>query len=841
MPHINNLCYQFGPYHLDVSNRMLTRNGETISLTPKATEILIMLVRHAGQLVEKDELLTKIWADTFVEEANLTQNIFILRRALGDDRTGPKYIETVARRGYRFVGPVRVFDPAEPQNGLAVAASIEPVVAVLPFVNSTGDPELEYLADGLTDNIINNLSRVSKLRVMSRSAVFRYRSKEADPRQSGRELGANVVLVGKINARASGLTMGVELVDVTTGWQLWGETYNSESSDLLETQDAITRQLIANLKLKFPCEDEKRVTVRYTENASAYESYLKGRYHWNRYTRMGIETAINHFRHAIELDPNYALSYAAIVDCYLRLATNYLPPAEDDTTNSLGAQQDQETFKDESDWRVKLRFEWDSKSAERELRRANDLKTNYPAAHQWYFAYQSCKQLCQESRLRQHHQNKPANTNRFIRREPLPPQIASLELTLTEHLQVCCAIVREQIDAGNYEAGCKLLQPWWSFGNRPKLDELNQQSCADLLFTVGELAGFVASSVNLPRGQKHAEELLNGAVAFFEQLRLTKRAAEGRIALALCYHRQGLFDIARTTLLRVFDDLSEEDWELRSLALMRLGGLERNAGRLKDALARLSQATEIAERCGPWITARCDLELASIHKDLAISEDSDLHFVQAMRFYLKALHQFEAVGHHRYVALVENNIGLLLLDRRSYADAEKHLLRARKLFEALSDTLRGAQLNETLSRLYIGTKEYERAQELIAQAITVFEHADAEAILAEALTTSGIVSTRLGRFSEAKRSFEAAYKISERCSNSEGAGVALLIMFEELGDRLDFSEKIQVVETLRNLLVTTQQRSLKARVERSIAKITSPAEMETTGLTNGESLSRPGR
>src|SRR5215211_4719073 len=142
MPHSNNLCYQFGPYHLDSSDRILTRNGETISLTPKATEILIMLVMHAGQLVEKHELLNRIWADTFVEEANLTQNIFILRRALGDERTDPKYIETVARRGYRFVGPVRVFDPNEPQ---AVGALIESVVAVLPFLNSTGDGELEYL------------------------------------------------------------------------------------------------------------------------------------------------------------------------------------------------------------------------------------------------------------------------------------------------------------------------------------------------------------------------------------------------------------------------------------------------------------------------------------------------------------------------------------------------------------------------------------------------------------------------------------------------------------------------------------------------------------------------
>lgn len=819
MPHSNDLCYQFGPYHLDLSNRILTCNGEIISLTPKATEILIMLVKHAGQLVEKDELLARIWADTFVEEANLTQNIFVLRRALGDDRTGPKYIETVARRGYRFVGPVRVFDPA--QNGSsALAASIEPVVAVLPFVNSTGDRELEYLADGLTDNVINNLSRVSKLRVMSRSTVFRYRSKDADPRLSGRELGANVVLIGKINVQASGLTIGVELVDVTTGWQLWGESFDSENKDLLQIQEVITKQLLAALKLKLTGEEERHVTARYTDNADAYQSYLEGRYHWSRYTKKGIEKAIQHFRRAIETDPNYALAYAAIVDCYLRLATNYLPPEHDTPTPSEFSDRI-----DESDQRVKLRFEWDWKSAERELRRANDLKTDYPAAHQWYAAYRTCKRLYDESRILDRQQSRVRDTvksNEVI--EKLPVQVASLELTDAEQLQVYCAIVREQIDAGNYEAGCKILQPWWSFGNRPKLGGLNPQSCADLLFTAGELAGFVASSKNLSRGQKHAEELLNGSIALFEQLSLYKRAAEGRIALALCYHRQGLFDIGRTTLVRVLDDLSAENWELLSLTLMRLGGLDRNAGRLQDALDRLIQANNIAERCGPWITARCHLEIASIHKDLAISEDTAVHFEQAVHFYLKALRAFEAVGHHRYVAIVENNIGLLLLGRRSYAAAERYLLRARKSLEAFSDTLRGAQLNETLSRLYIGTKEYERAQELIEQAIRVFEHTDAEAILAEALTTSGIVCSRLGRCSEAKSNFEAAYKISERCSNNEGAGLALLTLLEELGERLDLSEKIQIAERLRNLLATTQQRSLQVRVEKSIAKIASNKE-----------------
>ena len=311
MPH--NLCYEFGPYHLNVSKRVLTCAGETIALTPKATEILAILVTNAGQLVEKDELLQAVWPDTFVEESNLAQNVFILRKALGDDRAVPSYIETVTRRGYRFIASVRVVD-LEECNGEdlrpeVVTSEIQlPVIAVLPFLNGTEDADWEYLVDGLTDNLINDLSRVSKLRVMSHSAVARFKANDVDPQQAGNELGSTAVLVGRLNLRNSRIAIGVELVNASTGWQMWGESFDSESQDILQIQDVITRQVLATLKLQLSGEEEKRVTARYTENAEAYQSYLEGRYHWSKYTRTGINKAIGHFRHAIGLDPNYALS-----------------------------------------------------------------------------------------------------------------------------------------------------------------------------------------------------------------------------------------------------------------------------------------------------------------------------------------------------------------------------------------------------------------------------------------------------------------------------------------------------------------------------------------------------
>jgi tetratricopeptide (TPR) repeat protein len=258
---------------------------------------------------------------------------------------------------------------------------------------------------------------------------------------------------------------------------------------------------------------------------------------------------------------------------------------------------------------------------------------------------------------------------------------------------------------------------------------------------------------------------------------------------------------------------------------MRLGSLERNAGRLKDALAKLVEATDLAKVCGPWITGRCHLELASTYKDLAISEDDGLYVEKARHFYLKALYEFEAVGHHRYVAVVENNIGLLLLGLGLHQESEMHLLRAQRFFNGFADTLRGAQVNDTLARLYIDTKKYARAQEAIEQAVRIFELADGDAILADGLITKGIVGTRLGHFSEAKKSFEAACSISERCSDTEGAGLALLIMSEEMGDRLERPEKVQVAEKLKRLLAATQQRKLQVRLQRLLEEIASTPDL----------------
>lgn len=816
MPH-NHHCYEFGPYRLDPDKCVLSRAGETILLTPKATKILLMLVANAGQLVGKDELLQEVWPDTFVEESNLTQNIFTLRRVLGDERTGPRYIETVTRRGYRFVATVRVVNRDENNNGEVPPPPIEStqraIVAVLPFINATGDPGIDYLADGVTDNIINSLARVSKLRVMSRSTVFRYKTQELDPQQIGLTLGATAVLVGKINARPAGIAIAVELVDASTGWQVWGESFDCHSKDILEIQDAITRQLLTGLKLQLSGEEEKQVTARYTESAEAYQSYLEGRYHWSRYTRKGIEKAIGHFRHAIDLDPNYALAYAGIVDCYLRLATNYLPPEDDlpplhDTITSVNEDG-------EPDPKVKLRFEWDWKGAERELRRANELKTPYPSAHQWYAAYRTSQQIYEESsvgsKVKSHVGDLRSGTK-------LASQIASIQLTTTEEVQILCSIAREQIAIGNFEAGNLILRRWAQPGKWPKLDSLNPYAAADLLFTLGTLIGCVAGAKQVTHGQKQAEAFLNGSIALFEQLGTRSRSVEAQVELSRCFYRQGLFDVARDTLSSALSDLPDDQTEIKSVALVLWGVVERDSGRLMNSVTKLRAASTL-EVTGRLVTGRCYHELATTLKELAISENEPMHSNEAKVHFMRALYESEAIGNHRLAAAVENNMGFLLLSLGLLDESEKHLLRSRRLFEGYSDNVRGAQVNETLARLYLETKQYSLAHRTIERAIETLELTDGEALLAEALTTKGVVASKLERYTDAKRSFDAAYRVAERCGDHEGAGRALLIMFEEMGERLEQRETIQVSEKLKKLLATTQQTALLGRVEKSIVEI----------------------
>ncbi len=210
-------------------------------------------------------------------------------------------------------------------------------------------------------------------------------------------------------------------------------------------------------------------------------------------------------------------------------------------------------------------------------------------------------------------------------------------LTLSEQVQACCAVAREKIEAGDYDLGCAELQQWWTIGEWPKHAGLEDRAAAELFFTAGVLSGWVASTRQIRRRPKPAEGLLNGAIALFERLEEQTRAAEARIELACCYYRQGLFDLSRETVRSLLQTLSEEERELRGVALIRLAVVEGHAGRLHDALGLLNEAAPLVETSGAWTKGRFHLEFATTLKNLGIAEERNGYFDRALGHYGDAL------------------------------------------------------------------------------------------------------------------------------------------------------------------------------------------------------------
>jgi tetratricopeptide (TPR) repeat protein len=279
-----------------------------------------------------------------------------------------------------------------------------------------------------------------------------------------------------------------------------------------------------------------------------------------------------------------------------------------------------------------------------------------------------------------------------------------------------------------------------------------------------------------------------------------------------------LFDLARETFCAALSELPHDQAELKSLCLVFLGAVERDSGRLMDSLKILREANSF-QTPGRLGTGRCELELATTLKELAAASGQELYNNEALRSYANALRECEAIGNHRLAAVVENNLGFFLLSIGFATESEQHLLRARKFFESISDFIRRAQVNETLTRLYVTTNRYSLAKETIDDVLYTLEMTDAEAILSEALTTSGIVSSRLGQVGEARKRFEEAYKVAERCGDREGARRSLVSKFEEMGELLDPDELQQISEKLGRLLAVIEPSSLVERVQETIAEI----------------------
>jgi TolB-like protein/Tfp pilus assembly protein PilF len=267
-------------------------------------------------------------------------------------------------------------------------------LAVLPFLNDSADPEMEYFSDGVTDNIINSLAQLPKLRVVPRSTVFRYKGSDIDPQEVGQLLGVRAVLTGRVRQLGDHLVFGIELIDVANHSQLWGESYNRKRSDIFEVQEEIAKEISEKLRMKLNREEKRRLAKRYTENTEAYHLYLRGRYYANKRTGEWLKKGIDYFQQAIELDPHYALAYAGLADAYAFLgsSTGGLPPAEAYPKAKAAAMKALEIERSLCEARTSLGFfrllyDWDLKGARREFKRAIELNPSYAGAHDGYGFY----------------------------------------------------------------------------------------------------------------------------------------------------------------------------------------------------------------------------------------------------------------------------------------------------------------------------------------------------------------------------------------------------------------------------------------------------------------------
>jgi serine/threonine protein kinase/tetratricopeptide (TPR) repeat protein len=263
-------------------------------------------------------------------------------------------------------------------------------IAVLPFENGSGNPELEYLTDGITESIVNSLSQLGNMRVVARSTVFKYKAQRIDPEVAGRALRVRAVLTGRVTQRQELLTVQSELVDVLEGSQIWGDRYTHEFGDIFVVQEVIAREITQKLRLKLSQEQKERLTRRYTENSEAYQLYLRGRYYWNKRTPEWMRKGIENFQLAIESDPGYALAYAGLADCFALLGSyGALAPQDAFQKAKSSALKALEIDSTLAEARTSLAFtegfyDWDWRAAQTSFLRAIELSPGYPTAYNWY-------------------------------------------------------------------------------------------------------------------------------------------------------------------------------------------------------------------------------------------------------------------------------------------------------------------------------------------------------------------------------------------------------------------------------------------------------------------------
>ena len=427
---------RFGVFEFVPQSGELRKQGAKIKLQGQPVEILAMLLAHPGEVVMREDLQKKLWpADTFVDfEHSLNAAIKRLRAALGDSAETPRYVETLARRGYRFIAPVDGHAQAPPEApgtvtakpiawrryvwlsvplaavALAVGLNVGGVrdlvrgrstsspirsLAVLPLDNLSRDPEQDYFADGMTDALIDQLSKISALRVISRTSVMLYKGTKKRLPEMAHDLNVDAVVEGTVLRSGDRVRITAQLIHAATDEHLWGQSYERDLRDVLALQSDVARAIADEVRVKVTPREQARLASVHATNQEAYLAYMKGRFYWNKRTEEGVKKGIEYFEHAIQKDPGYALAYDGLADSWLPQAWyGYLAPQEVFPRAKAAATRALELDDSLAEAHATLAFinlyydrNWTA--AEREFHRAIELNTNYANAHHWYADYLS--------------------------------------------------------------------------------------------------------------------------------------------------------------------------------------------------------------------------------------------------------------------------------------------------------------------------------------------------------------------------------------------------------------------------------------------------------------------
>jgi TolB-like protein/DNA-binding winged helix-turn-helix (wHTH) protein/Flp pilus assembly protein TadD len=413
--------YQFGPFQLDEPEHRLLRDGQPVQLPPKAYDLLLVLVTRSGHLVTKDELLRQVWPDTFVEEANLSYTVSVLRKALADEREPHRYIETVPKIGYRFSQPVvpSARQSAETPDGrnlqrpsgrnaavlaIAVLVAIAGVavwwqrrlvpraeirsIAVLPLKNLSTDPAKDFFVEGVHEALITELAHLG-IPVVARSSAMQYVGTKKSLATIGRELNVEAVVEGAIERSGNDVRISVQLVDAATAQTLWGAAFSRDLRDVLALHDEVAQAIAGQIVTAARGARAHRASGGPID-PETYELYLKGRYHLNRRTEEDFAKAVAHFENVIARDARFAPAYAGLADCLTQTSIygslpprETMPKAKRSAIEAIALDDTSAEGHASLAW-VLLNYEWNWEAADREFRSAIDRNPSYELARTWY-------------------------------------------------------------------------------------------------------------------------------------------------------------------------------------------------------------------------------------------------------------------------------------------------------------------------------------------------------------------------------------------------------------------------------------------------------------------------